>query len=766
MMKQLPHKRSTEPTRRDRSEPPPAPPAMIGGEAPGLELPHPRGRSSTPAENCLRPLLQALGWSGELRHLQEAIGGDGTIANFVAFTAVLLRLHYEVLPMDVTFKDLPDPQLPCLFIPDSDKADLWIALGKSNGGAVEVFKGRAALTAVIGPEPIRGRFFYLRKIDDVAGESVARRASWFFALLWSESATIRGLFLISMAVNLIALAVPIYMIAVFDKAIGTKSLETLFYSFIGIALAMAVEFVLREMRARGLAYLGARMQGAMMTGAFQRLLLLPIHMTGTASVGAQVTRLKLFESVRDVFSGPLAAALLDIPFIIIFVFAVFLIGGSLGWIVLGFLAGLTVLISVSIPISRRRAAKAGEAKTENRKFLMEFTAHIDTITRCGAEEVWMHRYRELSAANISRASAADDLNLVEQTISQSLVVVTGAIVVGIGAYEVMAGMLSSGALIALMALVWRVLAPIQTAFLNLHKLSQARSIVQQVDQLMRLAPEYQPRKLPTFARTFKGSIELSGVSMRYTPQSAPALRGINLRIVEGSFVALAGPNGAGKSTLLRVLAQLYPPQAGNVFFDGLDYRQFDAKMLREQIGYVLEKQTVFTGTIAENIRLAHPAASDQQIVAILEELGAGDVLANVERGIHEPLVSHHSLLGTEEFLQKINLARAFIKQPPIYLLDDPMFGLASSDEDALKQKLLRLKGKATIILATHHVSYFYLADRLVVLKAGALTADGSPTDILSGIRKQAPARPQSSAFPGQAGTSQDLAQSLSGRFNQ
>ena len=764
-MKQLSHKKAGDSASRHGAEMLSTLPAVTSGGSPELELPHQRSRSRTPAENCLKPLLQALGWSGEMRHVQEAIGGDGTIANFVAFTAVLLRLHYEVLPMDVTLKDLPDPQLPCLFIPENDKADLWVMLSKRND-AVEVFKGREAVTAIIGAEPGRRRFFYLRKIEEVAGDAVAKRASWFVSLLLSESATIRGLFLISVAVNLVALAVPIYMIAVFDKAIGTKSLETLGYSFVAIALIMAVEFVLREMRARGLAYLGARMQGAMMTGAFQRLLLLPISLTGTASVGAQVTRLKLFESVRDLFSGPLAAALLDIPFIVIFVFAVFLIGGSLGWIVLAFLAGLTVLISVSIPIARRQAAKAGEAKTENRKFLMEFTANLDTITRYGAEEVWMHRYRELSAANISRASAASDLSLVEQTISQSLVMVTGAIVVGVGAYDVMAGTMSSGALIALMALVWRVLAPIQTAFLNLNKISQARSIVQQIDQLMRLAPEYQPRKLPTFARTFKGNIELSGVSMRYSPQSAPALRGVNLRIVEGSFVTLAGPNGAGKSTLLRVLAQLYLPQAGNVFFDGLDYRQFDAKMLREQLGYVQEKQAVFTGTIAENIRLAHPAATDQQIVAILEELGAGDVLANVERGIHEPLVPHHSLLGTEEFLQKINLARAFIKRPPIYLLDDPMFGLAAADEEALKQKLLRLKGKATIILATHRVSYFYLADRLVVLKGGAVTADGSPTDILSGVHKQARARPQPAAFLGQASAGQDPAQSLSSRFSQ
>jgi ATP-binding cassette, subfamily C, bacterial LapB len=467
--------------------------------------------------------------------------------------------------------------------------------------------------------------------------------------------------------------------------------------------------------------------------------------------------------VRDVFSGPLAAALLDIPFIVIFVFAVFIIGGSLGWVVMAFLAGLAILISISIPIARRQAAKAGEAKTENRKFLMEFAAHVDTITRCAAEHVWLHRYRELSAANLARSSAASDLSLIEQTVSQSLVVITGAIVVGIGAYEVMAGTLSAGSLIALMALVWRVLAPIQTTFLNLNKLSQARSIVQQIDQLMRIAPEYQPRKLPTFTRTFKGSIELSGVSMRYSSQSAPALRGVNMRIAEGSFVALAGPNGAGKSSLLKVLSQLYLPQAGNVLCDGLDYRQFDAKMLREQIGYVLERQTVFTGTIADNIRLAHPAATDAQIVAVLEELGAGEVLAAAKRGIHEPLDVTRSLFGTEEFLQKIMLARAFIKNPPIYLLDDPMFGLAASDEEVLKRKLLRLKGKATIILATHRVSYFYLADRLVVLKSGMVTADGSPTDILAGANKRMPGRPQPAAFPGQPDAGQEPNRSIANR---
>ena len=110
-----------------------------------------------------------------MRHVQEAIGGDGTIANFVAFTAVLLRLYYEVLPMDATLKDLPDPQLPCLFIPENDKADLWVVLSKRNGGAVEVFKGREAVTAVIGPEPHRGRFYYLRKIEEVAGETRRER---------------------------------------------------------------------------------------------------------------------------------------------------------------------------------------------------------------------------------------------------------------------------------------------------------------------------------------------------------------------------------------------------------------------------------------------------------------------------------------------------------------------------------------------------------------------------------------------------------------
>jgi ATP-binding cassette subfamily C protein LapB len=276
-----------------------------------------------------------------------------------------------------------------------------------------------------------------------------------------------------------------------------------------------------------------------------------------------------------------------------------------------------------------------------------------------------------------------------------------------------------------------VLGPIQTAFLNLNKLSQASGIIKQIDQLMRIEPEYRPELVPTVARTFKGPIELQGVVMRYTARGEPAIRGLSLGIARDEFVAITGHVGAGKSTLLKVIAQLYLPQAGTVLIDGLDYRQFDARLLRHGIGFLPQRQDLFSGTIAENIRFGDPAATDEAILALLVELGGEGVLDGIEGGIDAPLDPHHPIIRTEAFRQKVMLARAFVGNHSIYLLDEPASRLNARDDDALRNKLRDMKGKATIVLATTRPSYMYLADRLAVLKSGQIIAQDAPNRVIA-----------------------------------
>jgi ATP-binding cassette subfamily C protein LapB len=339
----------------------------------------------------------------------------------------------------------------------------------------------------------------------------------------------------------------------------------------------------------------------------------------------------------------------------------------------------------------------------------------------------------MTEENLKHAAAAHRASVIEQTLSQSLVLITGAALIGCGAYMVIEGHFTAGALFAMMMLVWRVLGPIQTAFLNLNKLSQALGIIKQMDQLMRIEPEYRPELVPTVARTFKGPIELQGVVMRYTARGEPAIRGLSLAIPRDGFVAITGHVGAGKSTLLKIIAQLYLPQAGTVLIDGLDYRQFDARLLRHSIGFLPQRQDLFSGTIADNVRFSHPAATDEQILSLLKELGGEDVLEGVEGGINARLDPHHPVMRSEAFRQKIMLARAFIGDHSIYLLDEPASRLNARDDDALRAKLRAMKGRATIVLATTRPSYMYLADRLVVLNSGQIIAQDAPNRVIAAL---------------------------------
>jgi ATP-binding cassette, subfamily C, bacterial LapB len=691
-------------------------------------------RHTPPAANCLRPLMAALGWTGEARYLQEAIGDDRELATLADLRHVLYRLNYVTAEVAVRPGEMPGSGFPFLLALGS--GDIWVVLSRSEDGRLTVFKGESGMTGIITADAaaaLEARV-YTVSADAARSKSAGRAfSSWTTTMMASEARTVRSLFLITFAVNIVALAVPIYLIAIYDRAIAAKSVASLAYLLAGVLLALGVEILLREMRARSLAYLGARIEGLMMTAAFERLLLLPANMIENASVGAQIARLKLFESMRDVFSGPLAAALLDLPFVAIFVFAVFFIGGVLGWLIVAFIALLVLLIGLAVPMARRHSSQAGDMRSESHKFLMELADNIEVIRRCGAEEVWIGRYRVLTESNLLHAASAHKASVLEQTLSQSLVLLTGGAIIGFGAYLVIEGQFTAGALFAMMALVWRVLGPIQTAFLNLNKLSQAAGIIRQMDQLMRIEPEYRPEVVPTVARTFSGPIELQGVVMRYAPRGEPAIRGISLQVPRNGFVALTGHVGAGKSTLLKIIAQLYLPQAGAVLIDGLDYRQFDARLLRHGIGFLPQTQDLFGGTIAENIRLNYPAASDEAILSLLKDFGGEDVLAGIEGGIDAPLDRHHPIIGSEAFLQNVMLARAFIASPNILLLDEPASRLNASEDDALRSKLRAMKGRATIVLATTRPSYMYLADRLVVLRSGQIIAQDAPNRVIAAL---------------------------------
>jgi ATP-binding cassette subfamily C protein/ATP-binding cassette subfamily C protein LapB len=301
----------------------------------------------------------------------------------------------------------------------------------------------------------------------------------------------------------------------------------------------------------------------------------------------------------------------------------------------------------------------------------------------------------------------------------------------LGALQVIDGDMSMGGLIAVMALGWRALSPIQSGFLALGRVEQIRSAIRQIDNLMRVPIERVPGTVPP-RRTILGGITFSFVSHRYNAESDPVLFGVNFDIKPGEVVALTGHNGSGKSTAAKLAAGLYRSQTGAVLIDGVDIRQIDPIDLRQSIAFVPQVSHFFYGTISQNMRLAVPAATDEEIEAATLEARVHDEILALPEGYATRLSEQTLSALPSGFKQKLALARAYVREAPILILDEPGQALDEAGDQALMETIERLRGTTTVIIVTHRPSHMRIADRLIVMNAGKVQFDGKPEEFLDG----------------------------------
>lgn len=690
--------------------------------------------SSSPASACLLPLLQAIGWRGEARHLVEALPHFSNELDLHDVRSVLANLNFNTRESQKTLDDLRDEHLPCLF---SQGAANVIMIMERQGNVLTIFDGRTGEYRQVQADKTPG-VIYEPEYDDPKARHEATnhpKKGWINRLIFQFRGLIAQLALVSFFINLTALAVPVFIMGVYDKVMGARAPDTLVYFVAGILLVIGAEMALRIVRSRALAYLGARIDALVGSATFQHLILMPISMTERAPVSTQLARLRQFESVREVFTGPIAGAILDIPFLVIFLGAVFWIAGPLGWIPVVLLMIFTIALLVTEPILRAVTEADMSSKSRQQSFLVELIAKQRMVKNCNGENVWRSRFREMSAntamLNLRNGSIVSYTSIFAQT----MMMLAGVATISMGTVRAMEGDMSIGALIATMALVWRVLAPLQSIFLSFNRLEQALESLRQINRMMRIPLERQPGVLPSFFRDFKGRISLRNISLRYAQGSEPALLGVNLDIKPGELIALTGSNGSGKSTVLKMLCGLYAPQAGSVMMDGLDIRQLDVSELRNAIGYAPQTATFFHGTIAQNLRLSHPTATDSDVKQALRDAGLEDVIADLPDGIHTRVTESDRRILTTGVRQRLNLARCYVKNSSVLLLDEPAFGLDPDADAILVEKLKALKGKRTVIMVTHRPSHMKLADKVVYMHEGRVLLADTPEEVIPKIFK-------------------------------
>ncbi len=686
---------------------------------------------ASPAEACLLPLLEALGWDGMERHLFEALPHLEGIKGIFDLRAVLTRLNFRVTPTGRSAKQLTAEQFPCL-VKHGD--NLLVGLGRTSDGRFQAYSGEAHRTVAIAFSELKDAEIFVIEPDD-STESAGFQ-HWSSRLFHQFRGTVLSIMTVGLLSNILALGLPLFVMSVYDKAIGAKSVSVLVTLLIGITLVLIMDWMVRGTKSHLQAYLGARLDAVVANTTFRHFLHLPLPLISSAPIGAQITRLKQFDGVRDVFHGNLANALIDLPFSVIFVMVLGFIGGPLALLPAGLLVLYVLSAMLIVPRMKQAINQAGDAKSRMQNITVEILSKRKAIRELSADDIWVEKYRAISADFALKNLKTRQLSQVMQVVSQMFMTLCGIGVLGFGAVLVMNQDLSQGALIAVMALSWRALSPMHQAFLSVSQLGQAQQTIERINSLLKIEMERQPGRLPSLHRQFQGTIRFSNVVLRYPSRQEPALRNFSLQMEQGSVTAITGPSGCGKTSLVRAVLGLYRPQMGAVLVDDLDIRQLDPGEWRNSIGYAPEHHDFFYGTIAQNFRMANPQADNDQVRKAFEEFGLNAYGELLPQGVETRLTGQLIEVLPDNVKQRLLLARAFMRPAPIYLLDNPAGNLDFEGDKFLMKKIDQVRGKSTVIITTYRPSHMRMADNLVYMQNGMVAMAGAPTDILEDVLKQ------------------------------
>ncbi|MCB2099572.1 MAG: ATP-binding cassette domain-containing protein [Rhodobacterales bacterium] len=692
-------------------------------------------RSKTDLSACLLPLLEALNWRGHPRHVAESLPHFVDTLDITAFRNVMAQLNFSSRPVPLRVREIDPRLMPCLFLPHGGDAQVML---NYNGGTLNVFDGGTSTYTTFDERANPKGVAYFFSVTEPEEDQGAQRkkAGWFSTVSDRFRPLLYQILVITLVLNVLALSTPLFVMAVYDRVIATGSLETLSYFAVGVGIAVTCDLVLRSIRARILAFIGARLDNLIGNAVFQKILYLPPAFTERATVGAQVARLKDFETVREFFTGPMALVFFELPFVLLFVVVIALLGGPVAFVPLIMIALFALTGVIMSPFVRNAVSRSARTSSKRQELVVETLSHMRAVRYCGAERTWMGRYRDLSASAALANFKTAQMSALVNNISHVLMVGSGVSTIAFGVFRVFDGDMTIGALVACMILVWRVLAPLQTGFLTLTKLTQVRSSINQINNLMNIAAERDPSRMVTPLKKMSGWVTFNRVSLRYSAEADPALVGVSFEARPGEIIAVVGANGSGKSTVMKLVGGMYQPQAGSVRIDNMDIRQMDPIELRYAVGYVPQNCEFFYGTIAQNLRLAQPLATDADLRWAAELAGLLDDILAMPDGFETRIGDTRSQFLPTSFQQRLNLARGYLKRAPVMLFDEPGNGLDFEGDQAFMRALEQMRGNTTVFIVTHRPSHLRLVDKIVWLDAGQVRAFGPAEEVKKRMPKE------------------------------
>ncbi len=561
----------------------------------------------------------------------------------------------------------------------------------------------------------------------------ATHGHWFWKTILKGWPIYGESILASLLVNLFTLAIPLFVMNVYDRVVPNNAMETLWVLAIGALLVAGFDFLLRTLRAWFIDVAGKRADLTLSSNIFEQILGTRMD-SRSGAAGATANHMREFEGLRDFFTSASLTTLIDLPFLVIFLAVIWMIGGPI--VIIPLLAVPVVLIAamvIQIPL-HKAVSETFKESTQKHAILVEALAGSETIKSESAEGVMQRKweqYVEKLAKSGIKSKLWSTLAVNFTTFAHQLTTIG---IVAYGVHQISAGEMTVGALIACTILTGRALAPLTGVSSLLIRYRQSMVALKALHGLME-KPVDRPGTTHFLHRpTIEGAIEFRQVDFKYPHQEENAITQFNLKIKPGERIAIIGRIGSGKSTLQKLLLGLYQPQAGTVLVDNTHLGQIDPAQLRRSIGYVSQEIVLFRGTLRENISLGNPQATDEAVLQAAQLAGVDSFASQHPKGYDMEVGERgEGLSGGQR--QAVAMARALLSKPPIILLDEPTSSMDSTAEKQWKDRFNPFLKERTLILVTHRSSLLTLADRLVVLDRGKLVADGPRDQVLQALNQ-------------------------------
>jgi ATP-binding cassette, subfamily C, bacterial LapB len=582
-----------------------------------------------------------------------------------------------------------------------------------------------------------GQVIYARPQDqlriNVTAIDKSPKTHWFWSVIQAHKHLYRDVILAALMINIFALATPLFVMNIYDRVVPNQATDTLWILALGLFVVTSIDFLLRMMRTYFVDLAASRMDVTLSATIMEKVL--GINMSARPdSVGSFASGLQSFESLRSFISSATLLSLVDLPFVLLFLLVILIISWPLVFPVLFCILGIVLYTAVVQQKMKVLSESSMQASAQRNSILVESLTTLETLKMLGAEgrmqAFWERATLLLSNISVKMRLLSASVNSGSLWLQQ----VSSISILIVGVYLIIDAKLTQGGLVASYMLSARIMGPVSQAAALLMQYHQATSSLGALDNIM-AKPVERPQDRTWISRShLQGAIEFKQVFFRYPNEEHDVLRGVSFNIKAGERIAILGRNGSAKTTIEKLIAGLYQPTSGTILIDGIDIRQIDPAELRRNLGYVPQDIALFQGSLRDNIVMGATSVSDDTLLKVIRVSGLTECVNQHPQGLAMPVGEQgRALSGGQR--QCVAIARALVNDPAILLFDEPTGAMDHSNEEEFKRHIAQFAAGKTMIVITHRTSLLELVNRIIVMDAGKIVADGVKDQVVEALRQ-------------------------------